>query len=70
MSPFEVWLVILHPVCRVDHSVVVGQSSDVRLMVRGDHVNHRVACYSFSTPVMKVQYLYAFLAGKFEANSY
>ena len=54
VSPFEVWLVILHPVCRVDHSVVIGQSSDVRLMLRGDHVNRRVVCYSFSAPVMKV----------------
>jgi hypothetical protein len=54
VSPFEVWLVVLHPVCRVDHSVVIGQSSDVRLMVRGDHINRRVACYSFSAPVMKV----------------
>ena len=55
VSPFEVWLVILHPVCRVDHSMVIGQSSDVRLMLRGDHVNRRVACYSFSVPVMKVR---------------
>ena len=54
VSPFEVWLVVLHPVCRVDHSVVIGQSSDIRLMVRGDHINRRVACYSFSAPVMKV----------------
>ena len=54
VSPFEVWLIVLHLVCRVDHSVVIGQSSDVQLMVRGDHVNRRVACYSFSAPVMKV----------------
>ena len=64
VSPFEVWLVILHPVCRVDHSVVIGQSSDVRLMIRGDHVNRRVACYSFSAPVMKVKYKYAFSCSK------
>ena len=54
VSPFEVWLVVLHPVCRVDHSVMMGQSSDIRLMVRGDHINRRVTCYSFSAPVMKV----------------
>lgn len=57
VCPFEVWLIILHPVCRVDHSVVIGQSSDVRLMLRGDNVNRRVACYSFSAPVIKVNLL-------------
>ena len=56
VAPFEVWLVVLHPVCRIDHSVVKGQSSDIRMMLRGDHVNRRVACYSFSAPVMKVGY--------------
>ena len=59
ISPFEVWLVVLHPVCRVDHSVVIGQSSDIRLMLRGDHINRRVACYSFSAPVMKVSSYYS-----------
>lgn len=56
VSPFEVWLIVLHPVCRVDHSVVIGQSSDIRLTLRGDHVNRRIACYSFSAPVMKVSW--------------
>ena len=54
VSPLEVWLVVLHPVCRFDQSVVIGQSSEVRMMLRGDPLNRRVACYSFSAPVMKV----------------
>ena len=53
VSPLEIWLVVLRPVCRFDHSVVLGQSSEVRLMLRGDQANRKVACYSFSVPVMK-----------------
>jgi len=39
---------------RVDHSLVMGQSSTLRLTLHGNHINRRVACYSFSIPVMKV----------------
>ena len=42
---------------RVDHSLVMGQASTLRLTLHGNHTNRRVACYSFSAPVMKVHNL-------------
>lgn len=46
--------IIFHKLCRCDHSLVVGQSSALKLTLRGSHSNRRVACFSSAGPAMKV----------------
>ena len=54
LEPFEVWQIVIHSVHRVDHTLTLGQTSTFKLTMRGDSINRRVMCYSYTTTVMKV----------------
>ncbi|XP_064400169.1 nephrocystin-4-like isoform X2 [Halichondria panicea] len=54
ISPSQVWKLCIHSVQRVDHSLQVGQSSQVKLMLRGDHTDRRVACYSCNQHAVRI----------------
>lgn len=54
LTPCEIWRISIHSVHRMDHTLVLGQSSALRLTVRGNHINRRVVCYSHTTSDIKV----------------
>lgn len=54
ISPCDVWLVSVHALHRMDHGLILGQSSVVKLTLRGNHINRRVACYSHTASAVKV----------------
>ena len=39
---------------RITHTLTIGQSSSMKLTVRGDHAHRKVSCFSYSAPVVSV----------------
>lgn len=54
ISPVEIWRLCIHSVQRLSHSMIMGESSLVKLNIKGDHRNRRIIYHAHSSNTIKV----------------